>query len=266
MALWGWVYDGSANQARLYLDGVLQGASTTAFTVNFDVANPICIGSYGTNCNGKLDDGGAYEADAVFDDARVYNRALSATEVSRLYNLGATTHIGVTLNTNPDLASGLVGHWTFDGPDMDISSSTAEVRDRSERGNNGNWKDHATTTTTGSLGQALSFDGVDDYVDVGNASSLQLTGAMTVSAWVYTNASSNNGRIVSKADWVGTPNKGWELVMENNSNVSFYVKDSGGTNFGVNKTSQPTEEWRHYARYINQVLQWKCMLMVFQRA
>jgi len=84
----GWVYDGSANEARLYLDGVLQDSTATTFTGSFNVANPICIGSYGTNCNGKLDGGGAYEADGSFDDVRAYNRALSASEIQRLYQLG----------------------------------------------------------------------------------------------------------------------------------------------------------------------------------
>ena len=31
---------------------------------------------------------------------------------------------------------------------------------------------------------SLSLDGVDDFVDVGNPTSLQITGDMTLSAWI----------------------------------------------------------------------------------
>ena len=36
-------------------------------------------------------------------------------------------------------------------------------------------------------GQALSFDGVDDYVDCGNKPSLNITDAITIEVWVYRN-------------------------------------------------------------------------------
>jgi hypothetical protein len=42
----------------------------------------------------------------------------------------------------------------------------------------------ATWTTTGMYGNALSFNGTSSYVDLGNSSALQLTGSMTIEAWV----------------------------------------------------------------------------------
>ena len=38
------------------------------------------------------------------------------------------------------------------------------------------------TWTTGKYGNALSLDGVNDYVNLGNPTALQLTGSMTLSA------------------------------------------------------------------------------------
>lgn len=46
----------------------------------------------------------------------------------------AATEIALTLTTNPNLERGLVGHWTFDGQDMDWASTTAQVLDRSPSG------------------------------------------------------------------------------------------------------------------------------------
>jgi hypothetical protein len=95
----------------------------------------------------------------MLDDLRLYNRILSPTEVKRLYELGATTRVSETITANPTLETGLVGHWTFDGPDMDWSSTTAEVRDRSPYGNHGNASSSITRASvrSGVLGQALEF-------------------------------------------------------------------------------------------------------------
>ena len=52
-------------------------------------------------------------------------------------------------------------------------------------------------TAAGKYGNALSFDG--GFVDLGNPGALQLTGSMTVSAWIYsTTFPSNDAAIVSK--------------------------------------------------------------------
>jgi len=58
---------------------------------------------------------------------------------------GLTT-IGVSLNINPQVEEGLIGHWTFDGEFVDLSSTTAEILDRSPSGLNGNMD-------SGSVGQ-----------------------------------------------------------------------------------------------------------------
>src|SRR5262245_2222096 len=41
------------------------------------------------------------------------------------------------------------------------------------------------TFTAGKYGNAVALDGVNDYVNLGNPTSLRLTGSMTISAWVY---------------------------------------------------------------------------------
>ncbi len=59
----------------------------------------------------------------------------------------------------------------------------------------------ATWTTAGKYGNALSFNGVNSYVDLGNPASLTLTGSMTWSAWIYAVADPpDDGQIVAKSD------------------------------------------------------------------
>ena len=75
------------------------------------------------------------------------------------------------------LNTGLVGWWTFDGPKM-----LTNVADSSGQGNNGYLQGQTSTTTVpGKLGQALSFDGSNDYVDRGTGP----TSVNTIAFWVY---------------------------------------------------------------------------------
>ncbi len=144
--------------------------------------------------------------DGTIDDNRIYNRALSASEVTRLYELGATTHINTTIDTNDDLENGLVGHWTFDGPNMNIGSGTREVIDTSGSGNHGDWKNHATTTVAGKLGQGILFDGTDDFISMGSGDiPFTKTSAFSGTAWIKTRntgAISSNWEYIASSGWV----------------------------------------------------------------
>ena len=77
------------------------------------------------------------------------------------------------------LNTGLVGYWTFDGKDM----ANGKALDRSGSGFNASPISIATSTfyAPGKVGQALNFDGVNDYVDRGTGPS----SVNSVSFWVY---------------------------------------------------------------------------------
>jgi hypothetical protein len=73
--------------------------------------------------------------------------------------------------------NGLVGHYTFG------EESKTVLRDVSGNGNDGDI--HGATFIKGKAGNALRFDGVDDYVDFGDAPGLKFKNAVTLCAWVY---------------------------------------------------------------------------------
>lgn len=181
-----------ARTGEIYIDGVLvaQDTDNSGSSGAMDILSDFYIGQWANNSD---------RFDGAIDDLRVYhNRRLTADEVSRLYNLGATSYVGKTLGTketNPDLSSGLVGHWTFDGPDL-----LNNAADKSGQGNTGYLTNFTSTTTTrGKLGQALEFDGSDDYVQLAD-NALMLTEDISFGGWAKLNidaAASNSTAIIS---------------------------------------------------------------------
>ncbi len=83
--------------------------------------------------------------------------------------------------------SGMVSWWPGDGNPNDIQD-----------GNNGTLQNGATFTA-GKVGQAFSFDGVDDYAQIPHNSSLDPgTGSFTIDAWIKTTKATGSQIIVSK--------------------------------------------------------------------
>ncbi len=103
-------------------------------------------------------------------------------------------------------------------------------------------------------GHAISFDGTDDYIDCGNGKSLQITGALTLEAWVKLTANSSWDGIISKAIWdessSGYVNTGYELKFNSSTNkVDFWLSQSGdeGTKMEVTANTALTLKWYHVA-------------------
>jgi len=91
----------------------------------------------------------------------------------------ASVILALTLGASVGSAGSLVGYWSFD----DIQGTV--VPDLSGTGNDGTING-APVSIEGPFGNALQLDGASDYVDCGNAESLNITDKLTVSAWVRT--------------------------------------------------------------------------------
>lgn len=109
---------------------------------------------------------------------------------------------GVLATSNPHTwTNGLVGYWSFDGR---YTTSTAGTRDVS---NNSNWGTFSggVKPVGGISGQALSFDGVDDYIDAGNGASLNFgTGDFSIEAWAYPTGTAGTDYFITKDDGTAT--------------------------------------------------------------
>ncbi len=122
-----------------------------------------------------------------------------------IYLVSFVLVMGLTL-TNSASAE-LVGWWKFD------DGSGATALDSSGKGNDGTLQGDPQWVE-GQFGGALEFDGSGDYVDCGNAASLDIYGAdaqVTIALWVNTpNVSQVHGSLVTKGEW----SEGYSLLIK----------------------------------------------------
>jgi hypothetical protein len=95
--------------------------------------------------------------------------------------------------------------------------------DETANGNDGAL--NGPTWTAGRFGSALSFDGTNDYVLVGDAASLDIAGEITLEAWIKPNALTLNQAIVTKRDGGALCN--YQMyIKDNTKGLSFYAGGS----------------------------------------
>ncbi|MEM4321870.1 MAG: LamG-like jellyroll fold domain-containing protein, partial [Candidatus Woesearchaeota archaeon] len=79
----------------------------------------------------------------------------------------------------------------------------------------------------GVVGEAFSFDGVNDFVDVGTGAGLRPSGAVSVDAWVKLNASQLSTSMVFTAQDASGSLAGYALYLYYGSTAAFLVKENG---------------------------------------
>jgi hypothetical protein len=113
----------------------------------------------------------------------------------------------------------------------------------------------ATWNGSGRYGKAISFDGASSFVDLGNAASFQMTGSMTVSAWVCPTAHpADDGQILAKSD----DSIGWQLKTTPDTGVrTFGIAISNGSarTQRYSKTVYTLNTWYHVAGVYNAAAQ-----------
>ena len=168
----------------------------------------------------------------AIDEVRIYDRALSAEEVRYHYNRGAP-----------------VAHWSFD------EGQGTTTWDGTENNNDGTLGDGScqpgTSTcpswVSGKYGSALNFDGSDDYVNMGDQSSLEGMSAITIEAWIKPTSLSfpNSGAIVNKY-WDGT-DRSYHYFITKSGQLAFRLPtDTDNDNdTAYSSSTMSVNQWYH---------------------
>jgi len=132
------------------------------------------------------------------------------------------------------ITDGLVSRWTFE----DGGDTTTAVD--SQGGNDGTINGPTYTTNSQQGDHALSFDGMDDWVQVDDSADLSPTDAVSISAWVYATA--------SKFQVVFDKGHDSYWLKVNDNEVSNAIFDATGTLHQlVSNDPVPTDSWHHLA-------------------
>jgi uncharacterized protein (TIGR02145 family) len=214
------VWDGStsAANAKIYINGTEATYVTTQNAVGSRVSEgtrEIRIGN---------SSGGSSNYHGALDDIRLFNRTLNSAEIQALYSQGVGTKVNTT-QTPSNLETGLVGHWTFDGPDM----TTATATDVSGNGNDGSII--GIKATQGKIGQAITGSVFSNTINTyANINSLP---QMTVSFW---------GRAIT----IGTIDRVRWIITPRTNSFRFSRVTSGIPGVWDVAFSDKGSSWVHY--------------------
>lgn len=134
----------------------------------------------------------------------------------------------------------VVGLWLIDESEDNI------IPDLSGNGNDGAIKG-SPKWIEGKFGDALQFNGTTDYVDCGNAESMNL-GVFTVVLWANFPATQGWNHIVSKGSHVasGTPGSvNWGVMMRDAEARFLYEIYADTTWSGISSPAVGLKEWHH---------------------
>lgn len=224
------VYVWDSQKSYFYADGVLVNTKVADNpAINQDRASNITLG-------GNIYTWAVRYWPGAIDDVRIYDRALSASEVKNLYQLGAINKnvMNVTPSGNR-YNDGLVGHWTFDGKNL----TTATATDSSGFGNHGTLVGNPRPTI-GKVGQGLRFS--NNYV-FSNNHQIDITNkSFTIVSWIKPNLSPPSSQTFFTLREENTTRKNIHLRLYDTGSLRFgFFGDDLNSSAGVITFGQ----WNH---------------------
>ena len=163
--------------------------------------------------------------DGLIDDFRIYGRALSADQISELYQMpgsdadgdGFTYADEIEAGTDPnsgsskpEISNGLLLWYPLDGNTSDMSGNARHATLSNANGSTSGFVD-------GRILKALDFDGVDDFLTVPHDSGLDMRRTMSLSLWLKLDTIPTTGysAICYKGGGNGGSTRTYSLWLEN---------------------------------------------------
>jgi hypothetical protein len=218
------VFDGSAGESRIYIDGDLNNTATSIPGLPETYVEPYEIGGFSAFAD---------NLEGLIDEVTIFNQALTGTDVQNIYNAGSA---GMCRPCTAQ-PSNLVAWWGGDNNALDIIGT-----------NNGTLMGNAAYGP-GMVGRAFSFDGAESsYVEIPSTAALNPGGAFSVDGWFYIDpvASGNTGEIATLvAKTEGSTGDGWALYFDDRWSTKS-LKFVLGTILEI-QNAVPAADWYHIA-------------------
>jgi hypothetical protein len=218
--------------------------SGTSVTVSADASDNGTVAGVQFKLNGQ--NLGAEDTSAPYSTSwnttTVANGSYQLTAVARDAAGNTATSAAVNVSVNnpapppPSPVSGLKAAYSFD-------ARSNPAKDDAGMGNAGTVSG-ATWTTTGRFCGAMSFDGINDRINIPDSNSLDLTTGMTLSAWVKPASLNGWTTIVLKERPGGLS---YALYASDNTNrpPAGYVNLGGGDQGAIGANLLALNQWSH---------------------
>lgn len=232
--VWSFVgFTFSNGDLKLYVNGEevefiqIKGNSFTALYLN--TVNPVELGTWNSAGENYTSLG------LQLDETRIYSRALSEYDVKEIYRLNPNI---------PDTFSDLVAHWDFNTA-VD-NNGTLEFADVSGNGNTATVVGEANNSVSFDV-NALSLDGVDDYLEVAPLDVFDGNGGteLSVFTWVKLDNLPNAHKVIMGI-WDMVNGKSWGIGTDAESNLRLYFSESGNSAVQYKSSSFVFETDRFY--------------------
>ena len=172
------------------------------------------------------------EDEMKFEFGQTDMRAVDRFEVRLREIIKSKKEPVVPVEKSAALKEGLVGHWKLDG-NGDTSAGSSDLTVNGPR------------MVEGVIGGALAFDGLDDYIIIGNYEEIDLRDSLTLSAWVK-NDGDNDGQIIWRGDRRGACDP-YELHVFNGKMEFRVDAGSGVDSYRVQSKEKLEDNWHFWA-------------------
>ncbi|MDD2487197.1 MAG: LamG domain-containing protein [Candidatus Gracilibacteria bacterium] len=227
------VGSGSDNRQKFILDG-------GSYNIPYEFENKLPVAN-GTSIgfSGMINEAGiniptntTYSSCAEIYDGDKYlgeGEYQILADYGKIINNTCDCSYGTNTGSCRNVDNNLVGYW-----DMDTMSGTL-LKDMSGNGNNGTLS--GTISSLGKIGEAKSFDGIDDQVILPKISYEDLT----VMGWFYLKSDGSRGGIFQRRE-LSLPYNGFSLGKGANNDWGWNVNDVSGNSLVIT-TPQTLNEW-----------------------
>ena len=154
------------------------------------------------------------------------------------------------VNDAPIFIDGAIGNWNFDEGSGDSVAEGAVGISTATLGSTTGADANDPTWTSGIFGQALHFDGVNDYVEIADAPGIDISGPeFSASLWIKPDRGpGTEDMFFMKGDRQGIGNVNYYLSWKDTGKMTWAFKSDGGFEYLDMDVTLPTvDEWNHVA-------------------